>query len=410
MSMQKLWTKNFTIITLGTVVSMLGNAISGFAIGLLVLDYTDSTFLFALFMVVYNLPKIIMPMLAGPYLDNFSRARVIYSLDFLSSALYLGIYFLLRFDLFSYGPFLALAFLIGAIDGVYQVAYDSLYPTLISPGNLMRAYSISSMIAPVSMVMVPVAAYLYEVMGRLDPLFLFNALSFLVAACFETQIRAPETQTLHHDAPFTPAKFREDFRAGLRYLRGERGLQIITAYFFVYMFAFGASGTVVLPYFKMHEDLGMLWYCFVMGGGVLGRLLGGAIQYRYRFPTSRKFAVAILIGAAGAIVEGVFLYFPVGVMMPLCLASGLSAVICANLRVSSTQSYVPDAYRGRFNGVFQMICALGTISGQLLSGAVADTVGERPVLAAFMLLNLLAVLGILWPGRRAVRPIYNRDA
>lgn len=289
MSMQKLWTKNFTIITLGTVVSMLGNAISGFAIGLLVLDYTDSTFLFALFMVVYNLPKIIMPMLAGPYLDNFSRARVIYSLDFLSSALYLGIYFLLRFDLFSYGPFLALAFLIGAIDGVYQVAYDSLYPTLISPGNLMRAYSISSMIAPVSMVMVPVAAYLYEVMGRLDPLFLFNALSFLVAACFETQIRAPETQTLHHDAPFTPAKFREDFRAGLRYLRGERGLQIITAYFFVYMFAFGASGTVVLPYFKMHEDLGMLWYCFVMGGGVLGRLLGGAIQYRYRFPASRKF-------------------------------------------------------------------------------------------------------------------------
>ena len=65
---------------------------------------------------------------------------------------------------------------------MYQVAYDSLYPTLISPGNLMRAYSISSMIAPVSMVMVPVAAYLYEVMGRLDPLFLFNALSFLVAA------------------------------------------------------------------------------------------------------------------------------------------------------------------------------------------------------------------------------------
>lgn len=116
------------------------------------------------------------------------------------------------------------------------------------------------------------------------------------------------------------------------------------------------------------------------------------------------------MGAAGAIVEGVFLYFPVGVMMPLCLASGLSAVICANLRVSSTQSYVPDAYRGRFNGVFQMICTLGTISGQLLSGAVADTVGERPVLAAFMLLNLLAVLGILWPGRRAVRPIYNRDA
>ena len=31
-----LWTKDFTIITLGSVVSLLGNAVSGFAIGLLV--------------------------------------------------------------------------------------------------------------------------------------------------------------------------------------------------------------------------------------------------------------------------------------------------------------------------------------------------------------------------------------
>ena len=69
----KLWTKNFTLITLGTVVSMLGNAIAGFALGLLVLDYTGSTFLYALFEVAYNLPKIVAPTFAGPFLDNFSN-------------------------------------------------------------------------------------------------------------------------------------------------------------------------------------------------------------------------------------------------------------------------------------------------------------------------------------------------
>ena len=40
MERQPLWTRNFTILTLGTVVSMLGNAISGFALSLLILDYT----------------------------------------------------------------------------------------------------------------------------------------------------------------------------------------------------------------------------------------------------------------------------------------------------------------------------------------------------------------------------------
>lgn len=83
---QKLWTKNFTIITLGSVVSMFGNAVSGFIIGLLVLDYTQSVLLYALFMVAYSLPRIILPVLAGSYLDRFSRRKVIYTLDFVSCA------------------------------------------------------------------------------------------------------------------------------------------------------------------------------------------------------------------------------------------------------------------------------------------------------------------------------------
>ncbi len=40
-----LWTRDFTIITLGSVISMLGNSMSGFALSLLVLDYTGSNLL-----------------------------------------------------------------------------------------------------------------------------------------------------------------------------------------------------------------------------------------------------------------------------------------------------------------------------------------------------------------------------
>ena len=37
-----LWTRDFTIITIGSVISMFGNALAGFAISLFVLDYTYS--------------------------------------------------------------------------------------------------------------------------------------------------------------------------------------------------------------------------------------------------------------------------------------------------------------------------------------------------------------------------------
>jgi hypothetical protein len=52
----KLWTKDFTILTIGSAVSMLGNAVSGFALGLLILDDTNSTFLYSLTLVIYTLP------------------------------------------------------------------------------------------------------------------------------------------------------------------------------------------------------------------------------------------------------------------------------------------------------------------------------------------------------------------
>ena len=48
-----LWTRDFTIITVGSVISMLGNTVSGFAMSLLVLDisrygkYSGSQHLFA---------------------------------------------------------------------------------------------------------------------------------------------------------------------------------------------------------------------------------------------------------------------------------------------------------------------------------------------------------------------------
>lgn len=132
--MNKLWTKDFKIITIGSIISMLGNSVAGFAIGLLVLDLTDSTLLFSLFMVVYNLPKIVAPLFAGPYLDRFSRKKMIYTLDFMSAFIYVIMFFLLYVKWFNYPVFLFIVLLIGTIDGVYAVAYESFIPILFRKG------------------------------------------------------------------------------------------------------------------------------------------------------------------------------------------------------------------------------------------------------------------------------------
>lgn len=405
----RLWTKDFTIITLGTVVSMLGNAVSGFAIGLLVLDKTDSVFLYALFMVCYCLPKIVLPLLAGPFLDRFSRKKTIYLLDFLSSALYLGVYVLIRVDFFIYPVFVLTAMVIGGIDSVYTVAYDSFYPTLIAKGNFTRAYSVASLIYPLATtIMVPVAAACYESVG-LAPLFLFNSATFLVAAIAETRITAGESHVAAQPgALFSRGRFKEDFKAGLEYLRNEKGLATITKYFFVTMLCYGVADTLLLPYFRSIGEVSK--YATVMAASTVGRLVGGLAQYRFRYPPKKKYAIAIFVYLFSCSLEGGYLFAPYSLMIACSFLMGLTSVTSYNIRLSGTQNYVPNEVRGRFNGVFQMMNMLGTIIGQLIAGALGGFVSVRLAAAGAMAVDIICVFLIFFPNAEHVKKVYNVES
>jgi len=110
---------------------MLGNTVSGFAMSLFVLDISKSTLLYAIYLAMYTLPQLIMPVIFGAVLDRFSRRKIIYTLDFLSSGLYLVMACVLAAGWFSFPLFAAGCFLLGSIESIYMVAYESFYPLLI---------------------------------------------------------------------------------------------------------------------------------------------------------------------------------------------------------------------------------------------------------------------------------------
>lgn len=409
---KKLWTTDFTILTAGTVVSMLGNAVASFAIGLLVLDKTDSVMLYATFMVCYGLPRILLPMIAGPYLDRFSRKRVIYSLDFISAALYAVFFLLLMRGYFNYSVYLVLSIVIGSIDSVYSVAYDSFYPVLIAEGNFTRAYSISSLIYPLSTaIMVPIAGLCYKTIG-LAPLFLFNAFTFLIAAIFETQIKAIEPHAEANAATrFNGAQFVRDLKDGFSYLKQERGLNAVTWFFFVMMLASSVCLTLALPYFKSLTGVdGIMQYTFVMGANTIGRIAGGVVHYFFRYPAHKKYSIALLVYIVISIIDGAYLFFPFWIMLIFMFVEGVLGVTSYNIRISSTQNYLPDAMRGRFNGLFQMLSILGTIIGQLIAGAIGDALPIRWVVAVSMGVSLLSVFVFVMPNGESVKKIYNTNA
>lgn len=413
----KLWTRNFTIITLGSMISMLGNSVSGFAIGLLVLDYTNSTFLYSFFLVMYNLPKIVVPLFAGPFLDRFSRKKVIYTLDFMSAGIYFMFFLFINNDMFSYWIFLVVTIIVGTIDGIYSVAYDSLYPNLVSKGNYSKAYSISSMVYPLAAFMVPVASFVYKIAGSAAPLFIFNAVTFFIAACFEMSIDYQEKHiTKEERVKFDFTNYKTDFKEGLSYIRAEKGLMVITAYFCVTMFASSGTQTLLLPFFKNHPqnfvNVGIdvvTLYTIVGAIGVLGRLIGGIIHYKFKYPTEKKFAIALFVYTTITILEASQLYYALPFMIISFFIIGILGVTSFNIRISATQSYLPDTKRGRFNGTFQMICTAGSVVGQLFAGLLGEAIDERRVIIIMMAINMLAVYLVMYRGRVHVKKVYNRS-
>lgn len=407
---QGLWTRNFIIITVGSIVSMLGNAIAGFALGLLVLDYTGSTFLYAMYMVIYNLPKVAVPTLAGPFMDKFSRRKTIYTLDFISTVLYGLFAWLIMSGYFNYGFLIAGCLILGSLDSVYQVAFDSFYPMLITEGNYTKAYSIQSTLESMTLLMIPVSVFLYNFVG-IAPLFLINMATFLIAAVMETRITPiQESYVKEEKEKFGFAQYREIFQEGISYLKEEKGLMAITSYFMVSMLAAGAFQTLVLPYFRMNFQYGEYVYLFTMGWTTVGRMIGGAIHYKFKYPTDKKYIIAISVYIIISIMEGTMLYFPIVVMMVMCFAEGILGVTSYNIRISATQSYVPDEKKGRFNGIFQMINIGGMLLGQFLAGVLGEFMSERTVLFGFHMFCVIAAVVIIGGNKKHVEKIYNRQA
>lgn len=405
---QSLWTRDFTILTLGSVISMMGNTAAGAGMSLLVLDYTGSTLFYALYLFVYTAPAVIMPLLAGPYLDKFSRRKVIYTLDFISTALYFILALSLYYGWFNFPMLLASSMLIGSIQSIYQVAYASFYPMLITEGNYTKAYSVSSTIETMSIFIYPVAVVIYNTFG-IVPLFLANTVTFLVAAIGETTIRAQEHYTVKREEHVTVRSYFVSLKEGFHYLKAERGLLFISLYFMFSYFSYGTTNVVTLPYFRSTFNKGEYIYTIVTGMNTLGRTIGGFYYYGHRYPKHLKYRIALCVYLMISTLDCCYLFLPVPLMMLCCLMTGLGGMTSYNIRLSSTQSYVPDDRKGRYNGIFQMMTTVGTLVGQLIGGVLSTMMGERAIVVIISIITGSAAFLLIGKHKPEVSAIYNQD-
>ena len=97
-----LWNKDFSCITLATILSAIGGEAMNLPISLLVFEETQSTLLSALVLVCGMLPDVVLPVLAAPLIDRGGKKKGIIGLDLLLAALDLAMAFLVAGGEFYY--------------------------------------------------------------------------------------------------------------------------------------------------------------------------------------------------------------------------------------------------------------------------------------------------------------------
>ena len=93
----------------------------------------------------------------------------------------------------------------------------------------------------------------------------------------------------------------------------------------------------------------------------------------------------------------------------MCFLIGILSAASYNIRVSSTQSYVPDERKGRFNGAFLMLNTIGMLIGELTAGLLSEVVPLRLLLTCYMRLCVVAAVFLIGGNRKHVSLIYNRE-
>lgn len=241
--------RNFTLLMLGKLVSLIGSDMQSFALSLYVLNITGSATKFASVLSLTIIPRLILGPIAGVFTDWFDRKKIIVYFD-LINGIVIGIYaaiFYFTGEL-SMTSIYILVFILAMTSLVFQPAISTVIPSIVKKENLVDANGINSMVISVGSLIAPMlAGVLMGVEGMLSIL-IINAISFILSSVSEVFIKIPKKNKMPKKISFKA--FKKDFGEGLRYIKDTRIIVVFISIAMIINFAFN-------PLF----NIGMVFIC-----------------------------------------------------------------------------------------------------------------------------------------------------
>lgn len=383
---------NYRRYATGALFSNAGTWMHRVAQSWLVLQVTADPTMLGLVVAAQFAPMLFLAPWAGVLADRYDRRRLlqITQVGMGLQALGLG---LLTIAGYASGPLvLAFALLLGLFTALDGPARQSIVSDLVPPGQVVNAVALNSANFNAARLVGPALAGVMIAMWGPGPVFLVNALTFVIMLGALSRIRL---------APSHDARPQGGLREGLRYVRHRPDLWFVIA----------TAGAVAMLVFNFPITIPLMVTGEFGAGarsfGVLtslmaiGSLIAALVQAR-RGRTDLRI-VALSAAGAGAVAVIAGLMPSVLTFAAVLIASGGASLTMMTAANSYLQTRSDDEHRSRVMALYMAVFFGTTPVGAPLIGMLADAMGPRAALVVPGVLSVLLTVALVGAYRMASR-------
>lgn len=403
----------FARMWIGSVLAGIGGQLTIVTVMLHVFALTGSTFAVSMIAVAGLVPMILAGLYGGMLADAFDRRRVALiaaSVTFASTALLAALTWTGTETIWW---LYVLSIVNSAANSVGMATRTAIVPRLIPRDKLAAASALNGVAFGLTVMAGPAIAGILVALTGYGWTYTLDVI--LMLSMFLGLWSLPP---LHPEGEIVRPGFAS-LVDGWRFLRRASNIRmqyvvdIIAMTFGQPLVLFPALGTVLLGGGAV--TTGILTAAVAAGTFVSSLISGRVVQYRWHGRGIERAVEAygasiLLFGAvlvAGALSDGATEQVPnVGLIVAACVAlalSGASDNVSSIYRNTMMQAAVPDAMRGRLQGVFIIVVAGGPRIGALYAGTLATltTLWFPPLIGGLLVIALVALLARRSPGFRA---------
>ncbi len=384
--MNKLFKRDFTMVVIGQIISLFGNAILRFALPLYLLRETDSASLFGAVTACSFIPMVIFSLFGGVIADRKNKRNIMVALDFTTAAVILIFSFAL--GKISLVPLMiAVLMILYGISGIYQPAVQASIPLIAEKQFLMQGNAVINMVSTLAGLLGPIiGGVLFGAFGIM-PILIISVGCFVLSAVMEIFIHIPFEKNTDGKSIFGAVS--SDLSDSFNFIKNEKPIFLsvlgILALFNLILSAVMLVGipVIVVQILGMSDTaLGITQGAMGLGG-LAGGIVAGAAAEKISLKNGY---VILIICSLAALFMGISVFEAVQKNVGYIIITAVSfGAMCASTMFSvslmtAVQQQTPPNLLGKIMAVIIAVSSCSQPVGQAVYGVLFDAFSDKPYL------------------------------